>query len=189
MGSVVGPGPAIACAGGDATTGNFAMRSGRPISTSANGYGQMQQPRRTVSMTPGSYAQFDNRPVVYDRSGRPLSSASSNGSTVMTRDSYEARMRSPASSRTSLESRESQQPKRPEFGWQRPPQLKQLRRKAQPGELMAALPDEVLDIIMGEVRRLHLNENSVSCATCMMRDFCSVALASRRLLKIARHAL
>jgi hypothetical protein len=139
-------------------------------------------------MTPGSYAQFDNRPVVYDRNGRPLSSASSNGSTAMTRDSFESCMGSPASSRTSFESWESH-PKRPECGHQRPSPIKQQRRKAQPGEQMAALPDEVLDMIMSEVKNAHLNDRSTSCATCMMRDLCSVAMSSRRLLKIGRHAL
>ncbi|KAI0125586.1 hypothetical protein BJ170DRAFT_584040 [Xylariales sp. AK1849] len=137
-------------------------------------------------MPPGSYAQFDNRPAMYDRPTRP-SSSSSNGSTTMTRDSVEARMRSPASSRTSFESWESH--RRVEYGWQRPAPIKQYRRKAQPGEQLAALPDEVLDLILGELRRSHLSAGSFTCATCMMRDLCSVALGSRRLLKVARSAL
>ncbi|KAH6648341.1 hypothetical protein BKA67DRAFT_522036 [Truncatella angustata] len=118
------------------------------------------------------------------------SSSSSNASSVVSRDSVnEAAMRSPASSRTSFGSWEAH-PRRPEYGWQRPAPIKQYRKKAvQPGEQFAAMPDEVLDLIMSNLRKLHMAEGSFSCATCMMRDLCSVASSSRRLLKVARDAL
>jgi hypothetical protein len=139
-------------------------------------------------MPPGSYAQFDNRPIMLNQMSRPSSSSSSNGSSIMTRDSYEASMRSPPSNRTSFGSWEAH-PRRPEYGWQRPAPIKQYRKKAQPGELFAAMPDEVLDLIMANLKVLHTTESSFSCATCLMRDLCSVSLGSRRLLKVARNAL
>ncbi|KAI1874393.1 hypothetical protein JX265_004601 [Neoarthrinium moseri] len=203
--SVMAPGPihtphaggfAPSLAGRDSMAREFAMRGktnniimtpNGPMPAPMPQRQQQHQPMRAAPRSPGSYAQFDNRPVTYDRNGRPLSSSSN--STVMTRDSYDARMRSPASSRTSFESWDSH-PRRPEHGWQRPAPIKQYRRRAlQPGEQFAALPDEVLDLIMSELRKSHLREDSFSCATCMMRDLCSVALSSRRLLHVARKAL
>lgn len=97
-------------------------------------------------------------------------------------------MRSPASNRTSFESWDSS-PRRPDYGWQRPAPIKQQRRRAAPGELFAALPGEVLELIARELRDSHLAANSISCATCMMRDLCSVATAAKRLLHPARVVL
>ncbi|KAK8068819.1 hypothetical protein PG994_005435 [Apiospora phragmitis] len=137
-------------------------------------------------IAPGSYAQFDNRPQPFQRPSSSSSSAS--GSSVMTRESIESRMRSPASSRTSFESWDSA-PRKSEFSsWQRPSPIKQFRRRA-PGELFAALPGEVMQLILDHLGDLHLEPSSTSCATCMMRDFCSVALSARKLLFHARTAL
>lgn len=106
-------------------------------------------------------------------------------------------MRSPSwGSQTSVESFYSahsaaQNPassRAPGFVWQRPQPLK-ARRKARPGELFSALPGEVLGMILDEVKKLHLAPGSISCATCWMRDACSVALSARRWLKYARTAL
>ncbi|KAH6628059.1 hypothetical protein F5144DRAFT_594166 [Chaetomium tenue] len=74
------------------------------------------------------------------------------------------------------------------YPWQRPAPIKQ-RRKAQPGELFAALPGEVLELILAALRRLHLEPGSTSCATCWMRDCCSVAVSARKFVKYAREAL
>ncbi|KAJ4290105.1 hypothetical protein N0V88_006611 [Collariella sp. IMI 366227] len=74
------------------------------------------------------------------------------------------------------------------YPWQRPPQIKP-RRKTQPGELFAALPGEVLELILSELRKLHLRAGSTSCATCWMRDCCNVAVSGRKFLKYAREAL
>lgn len=63
------------------------------------------------------------------------------------------------------------------------------RRKAKPGELFAALPGEVLELILAELHKLHLKPGSNSCETCWMRDCCSVALSARKFLKYAREAL
>ena len=73
--------------------------------------------------------------------------------------------------------------------WARPHAIKQYRRKAKPGELFAALPGEVLELILEHLKALHLAPGSTSCATCWMRDCCSVALSARKWLKYARVAL
>lgn len=75
-------------------------------------------------------------------------------------------------------------------GWQRRPEMIKTTRppKPQPNELFNKLPNEVLDMIMGHLRNLHL-ENSNSCATCWMRDCCSIAMSNRGWLKAARDAM
>jgi hypothetical protein len=188
MGSAAGPAPAYhmpsdSFAGRDTSTRDF-VRVGRSSFVMGD-QAHTSRPMRIPAGPPGVHAQFNNRPTIPDRR---QSSGSSNGSTAMTRDSFEARMRSPASSRTSFESWESH-PKRVEYGWQRPAPIKQYRRKAQPGELLAALPGEVIELILNELKNMHLVAGSSSCATCMMRDMCSVALSSRKLLGFARGTL
>ncbi len=76
-----------------------------------------------------------------------------------------------------------------QYQWQRPAPLKQFRKKAKPGEIFAALPGEVLELILEELKKLHLAPGSASCATCWMRDACAMALSARKLLKFARAAL
>ncbi|OTB05562.1 hypothetical protein M426DRAFT_56871 [Hypoxylon sp. CI-4A] len=128
-------------------------------------------------------------PTTYNRSGRPASSASSVASSVRTNETFDAILASPASSRTSFESWNSS-PRRNDYGpWQRPAPIKQYRRRRQTGELFAALPEEVLGLILDELKNLHLKPGSTSCATCMMRDMCSVAVSARKFLKVARVAL
>ncbi|KAI1799718.1 hypothetical protein F4811DRAFT_565354 [Daldinia bambusicola] len=127
------------------------------------------------------------RPVP-NRSRRTSISGSSIASSVRTNDTFDAILSSPASSRTSLESWNST-PRRTEYGWQRPAPIKQYRRRRETGEILAALPEEVLGLILDELKKLHLKPGSTSCATCMMRDLCSVAMAGRGLLKVAQVAL
>ncbi|KAI4863346.1 hypothetical protein F4820DRAFT_459596 [Hypoxylon rubiginosum] len=127
------------------------------------------------------------RPATYNSSRRPSSSVSSIASS-RTNDTFDGILASPASSRTSFDSWNSS-PRRPEHGWQRPAPIKQYRRRRGTGELFAALPEEVLGLILGELKQLHLQPGSSSCATCMMRDLCCVALSARKLSKVARVAL
>ncbi|KAL2160942.1 hypothetical protein VTH06DRAFT_8654 [Thermothelomyces fergusii] len=131
-------------------------------------------------------------------------SSSSSSSVVSGQDSFDGRPRtaSVASSQTSFDSYKPGVSPRSgagpagwaeggagqQYPWQRPAPLKQ-RRRAQPGELFAALPGEVLELILGELRKLHLRPGSSSCATCWMRDCCSVAVAARKFLRHAREAL
>ncbi|KAK3985685.1 hypothetical protein QBC44DRAFT_249867 [Cladorrhinum sp. PSN332] len=160
-----------------------------------------------------------NQPVMYNTPRRlsnssTVSTASSSG--ISGREVFDSRVRSASmsSSQTSISqtSVESSYPKGPggtiprsptasytnwqtqgvqggQYPWQRPAQIKPQRRKAAQGELFAALPGEVLEMILDELRRLHLKPSSTSCATCWMRDCCSVALGARKFLKYAREAL
>lgn len=61
--------------------------------------------------------------------------------------------------------------------------------QAKPNEIFAALPGEVLELILDELKTLHLNPGSESCATCWMRDLCAISLSSRKWFKFARTAL
>ncbi|KAK3392917.1 hypothetical protein B0H63DRAFT_3314 [Podospora didyma] len=74
------------------------------------------------------------------------------------------------------------------YSWQKPV-AKTYRQKPKPGELFAALPGEVLELILVELRKLHLQAGSDSCATCWMRDCCNIAVSNRKFLKYAREAL
>lgn len=75
-------------------------------------------------------------------------------------------------------------------GWQRRPEMIKTTRppKPKPNELFNRLPNEVLEMIMGHLRNLHM-EKSSSCATCWMRDCCSIAMCNRVWLKAARDAM
>lgn len=129
--------------------------------------------------------QMDQRQSSYDNWPRPPSSSSSIRST-MSNVSYGV-MQSPNSSRSSFSSYDSS---RPDHGaWQRPSPIKQTRRRRDPGELFAILPSEVLELVLAELRNKHLSPSSDSCATCMMRDLCSVSLTCRRLSKAAQAIL
>jgi hypothetical protein len=63
------------------------------------------------------------------------------------------------------------------------------RREWKTDELFSSLPAEVLELVLHELRQSHVNANSMSCATCWMRDCCSLALANRKWSKLAREAL
>ena len=134
------------------------------------------------------------------------STSTATSSVVSGRDSFDGRVRtvSTSSSQTSIDSPTSQGGVRTSsspvtwqmqngtasqnYPWHRPAPLKQ-RRKAKPGELFAALPGEVLELILEELRMLHLEPGRSSCATCWMRDCCSVAASARKFVKYAREAL
>lgn len=151
---------------------------------------QAQRPNLPPSMM-GNYAQIDMRPTMYNRSRRQSSSASSVASSVRTNETFDAILANPgtpASSRSSFESWNSSQ-RRMEHGWQRPAPIKQYRRRRDTGELFAALPEEVLGLILDELKEVHLRPGSTSCATCMMRDMCSVAISARKFAKVVRPAL
>ena len=60
---------------------------------------------------------------------------------------------------------------------------------AKTGEIFAALPGEVLELILDELKKLHLRPGSESCATCWMRDLCSISLSARKWHKFARTSL
>lgn len=149
-----------------------------------------------------SFTGYPDRPAMYNVPRRlSNSSAATTASTYSTRESFEERTRSSSwGSQTTFDSilangprpvyanpqGQGQQPQH--YPWQRPAPIK-TRRKTQPGELFTALPGEVLELILVELKKLHLQPGSSSCATCWMRDCCSVAVSSRKWLKFARTAL
>lgn len=151
------------------------------------------------------------RPSMENRSRRSSSSTvASYNSALSSQESFEGRMRSSSwGSQTSFESAGSPPQKTlaaarlsytnyqiqssgQNVAWrqtQRPPPIKAFRKRAKPGELFAALPGEVLELILEELKKLHFQPGSTSCATCWMRDCCAVALSARKWLKFARVSL
>lgn len=144
--------------------------------------------QRASKMAPammGNYAQIDPQTAIYQRRS---SSSSSVTSSIGSKDTFDAILASPASSTTSFESWQSTS-RKPDHGWQRPAPIKQYRRRRDEGELFAALPEEVLSLILQRLKESHLKPGSASCTTCMMRDLCAVAVSAKKLLKVARVAL
>ncbi|KAG8421320.1 hypothetical protein J3458_003209 [Metarhizium acridum] len=72
---------------------------------------------------------------------------------------------------------------------QTPTFLNKQKSGARLGDLFASLPGEVLDVILEMLKQIHLENGSESCATCWMRDVCSIAVCSRKWSKAARLAL
>ena len=68
----------------------------------------------------------------------------------------------------------------------KPAPLKLQRSRARAADLCASLPGEVLEVILEMLQQLHLDQKSESCATCWMRDACSVAVCSRKWSKAAQ---
>lgn len=165
-------------------------------------------PMMAVEGMPGLYG----RQTLENRARRGSSSTvGSYSSALSSWESVEGRMRSSSwGSQTSFESMSSPAQKglaasrlsyanyqlqnsgqhvpwRPQV--QRPAPIKAYRIKRKPGELFAALPGEVLELIMDWLKKLHLQPGSASCATCWMRDCCAVALSAKKWLKFARVSL
>lgn len=159
--------------------------------------------------TTADAASMPERPTMYNLPRR-LSATSNvseasfatSSSTRPSRESMESRTRARSfnsSSRTSFESIPSANPtKRPPFlqqsqsyhPWQlRRPALPAPRRQWKVNEQFTALPGEVLGLILAELKKLHLGSGSSSCATCWMRDCCSLILTARKWSKFARAAL
>lgn len=75
-------------------------------------------------------------------------------------------------------------------GWPRRPEtIKQTPlRSPGPNQLFNELPSEVLRLILDHLKQLHLDKGS-SCATCWMRDCCSIAMCNKKWLQAARNSL
>ncbi|OIW35658.1 hypothetical protein CONLIGDRAFT_568268 [Coniochaeta ligniaria NRRL 30616] len=140
-----------------------------------------------------AFEAFPTRASMDLRARRGSSSTVASFSTAFSsRDSLEGRGRASSwGSQTSLESMASSPLKNaPWIRNQRPSPIKKpYRSKAKPGELFAALPGEVLELILEELKKLHLQPGSDSCATCWMRDCCAIALSARKWSKFARTSL
>ncbi|KAM4059755.1 hypothetical protein HRG_002618 [Hirsutella rhossiliensis] len=66
---------------------------------------------------------------------------------------------------------------------------KGMTSRAKPDAILASLPGEVLEVILEMLKGLHLGGRSDSCATCWMRDLCSLSLCSSNLSRAARRSL
>lgn len=58
-----------------------------------------------------------------------------------------------------------------------------------PGEGFRRLPEEILLVVLAELRKSHLHPGSLSCSTCYMRDLTSLSLSCRKWWGAARIAL
>lgn len=63
------------------------------------------------------------------------------------------------------------------------------KKSLQPDELFGTLPDEVLEVVLECLQDIHLDAKSDSCATCWMRDLCSLSLSSKKWHKVAKVSL
>lgn len=58
-----------------------------------------------------------------------------------------------------------------------------------PGDGFKKLPEEILIVILAELKKLHLDAGSLSCATCCMRDLNNLGLSCKKWWGAARIAL
>ena len=98
----------------------------------------------------------------------PRSSASSYMSVGSNSSAYSKYSTAQATNTTSLASRP------PSFT-----NIQKLRSTNPPPPLFKRLPQEIYDCILQHLANVHLSVSSTSCATCYMRDLCSLALTSR----------
>jgi hypothetical protein len=152
-----------------------------PFPPYANGMGSPASPTKRL---------FDSPPPTKLNSPRKLSNSSTN-STLYSRESVKSEIARTSSwgSKTSFESLESGQWRAVDLPYNRPEPLKKRRTFSQPNQTFDALPDEVLEVILGMLKRQHLDSASESCATCWMRDLSNICLSSRKWAKSARMAL
>ena len=68
--------------------------------------------------------------------------------------------------------------------WAMPP-----KRPVIPGEAFRKLPQEVLLVILAELRKLHVGKGTLSCSTCWMREAINLGLCSKKWWGAARVAL
>ena len=161
-------------------------------------YAGLQTAPGRVPGTPPSSAL--NMPRRLSNSSSSGNSPSSPSSTMFSRESIRSELQRSSSwgSKTSYDSFESAGHwKSIEYGhghshgYRMPEPPKRRRTLPQPDEIFATLPAEVLELILDNLKQLHLGKGSrsKSCATCCMRDLCCISLASRKWRKFAQAAL
>ncbi|KYK58615.1 hypothetical protein DCS_05632 [Drechmeria coniospora] len=153
--------------------------------------------------TPGMnrYRTRDSVPIVLNRprrlSGHPSSNPNANPNTnanlmsaARPDESFDPRARVPSSglvtSRRSVE-QSSWRPTYPQPP--RPAGMQGHGAGTLPADVFATLPGEVLEVILQMLKELHLDADAASCATCWMRDLCSLSLCSRKWYGTTRRAL
>lgn len=166
---------------------DFDVATGQPA-------GRPSMPRTpypTYPMYPGlqSHSSEPGKgPALPTMLNRPRKLSGSTTGTVSSGESVGSDMRTSSwgSRPTSFDSAET-------TGWrpsyQRPALSATQRIPVQPDEMFAALPGEVLDLILAKLKQLHVGRGSNSCATCWTRDLCNVSLCSRKWARHARSAL
>lgn len=136
---------------------------------------------------------FDSFPPAAQASPRKMSNGSATtNSTMFSRESIRSEMARSSSwgSKTSFDSFEFGQWKPGGDGKiKRAEPAKRRRALSEPDEFFASLPDEVLEVILSMLKKLHLGRRSNSCATCWMRDLCNISMCSRKWYAFARVAL
>lgn len=152
-------------------------------------HSKVNSPTSPISPTSPTKRFFESPPPSKLNSPRKLS-GSSTVSTLYSRESAKSEIVRTSSwgSKSSFETFESGQ-WRPMEGLNRPEPLKKRRTMNQPNEMFAALPAEVLALILEMLKRQHLENGTESCATCWMRNLCNISLSSRKWAKFARIAL
>ncbi|KAG5751812.1 hypothetical protein H9Q70_005552 [Fusarium xylarioides] len=172
----------------------FLANTESPKSTQDN-FAPTAYPRPTYAVLETPLADPTNaRPNATLNRPRKLSNNSvTTASSFQSRESMVSARRTPSwGSRTSMETNESTSQWRPEYMYQRPMPIKKLsssRAPLQPNELFARLPSEILSNILEQLRDIHLEDKSGSCATCWMRDACNIAVACRKWYRSAQIAL
>lgn len=171
---------------------------GKSKASNANRAAPRDSPHPSYSIYPGpdtlSHASLhkasESMPDLMSARPRNLSNTSSI-STPSMYSSLESPRSAAWSNRTSIESSyPSPSQWRPDYMYQRPMPLKKKRQyNTRPNEMFANLPSEVLSLILENLKDLHLDPKSFSCATCWMRDVCNISLSSRKWCKVARIAL
>ena len=58
-----------------------------------------------------------------------------------------------------------------------------------PGEGFKNLPEEILLVVLAELKKLHLHSGSLSCSTCCMRDLTNLGLSCKKWWRAARIVL
>jgi hypothetical protein len=58
-----------------------------------------------------------------------------------------------------------------------------------PGEGFKKLPEEILLVVLAELKKLHLHSGSLSCSTCCMRDLTNLGLSCKKWWRAARIVL
>ncbi|KAF4123411.1 hypothetical protein GMORB2_6112 [Geosmithia morbida] len=176
--------------------------TGRRRRRSSRGDGNDVDGRGSVNRSGSHWATAGERvpgtpPPTALNSPRKLSNGSASSvSTMFSRESARSEMQrsSSSSSKTSFDSFDSGNWKSVDFGGGGPRSpgacSQQYRRGSGPDGIFGGLPDAVLGLVLDHLKSLHLDDDEDgTCATCWMRDVCSISLTSRRWSKPARAAL
>ncbi|KAI9738040.1 MAG: hypothetical protein M1818_005468 [Claussenomyces sp. TS43310] len=128
-------------------------------------------------------ASFESFAASDEKKGRSDDNSNSNNKSGSRRPSITSRS-------ASWDGKHVATPVRPTPLLQPQPQSAPAMLRNQPGEAFQKLPKEVLDVVLIQLRKLHLwDKSNQTCATCWMRDACSLMMADKRWATSAAPAL